>query len=144
MFQMIARPAVLLLDEPLTGLDAAVADTIIGALARIAQPTAANPQGCAVVCVLHQPRPQTLRHVSKVMLMADGRVAFYGTPNETEQFYYRVNPTAVAQYGAWNAILESFMVSLHRPESADYIVATYREHILYKDKILDARTTKVS
>lgn len=66
--------AIVLVDEPTTGLDAFQADRVVGKLAELAR-----REGAAVVATLHQPRSATFAKCDDVVLLTgQGRVAFAG------------------------------------------------------------------
>lgn len=44
-------------------------------------------RGTTVLCSLHQPRPQVVRLLDKIILLSRGRVAFSGAPSEAEAFF---------------------------------------------------------
>ncbi|WP_369812863.1 phosphonate ABC transporter ATP-binding protein [Frankia sp. R43] len=69
------RASVLLADEPVSALDPAAAENVIGLLRDLAA------EGYAVVAVLHQP-DLALRYAHRVVGLAAGRVAFDGAPND--------------------------------------------------------------
>lgn len=67
--------SVLLLDEPLSGLDASGADSIARLLQRYAV-----LHDCAIVAVVHQPSPHWFSCFNHVMFMDSGRIVFHGPP----------------------------------------------------------------
>ncbi|SDE34740.1 phosphonate ABC transporter ATP-binding protein [Nocardioides lianchengensis] len=71
------RPSVLLADEPVSALDPAAAEQVMGVLARIAH------QGLAVLAVLHQP-DIARRHSDRILGLRSGRPVFAGAPSEVD------------------------------------------------------------
>lgn len=72
----LGEPVVLVLDEPTSGLDASSALVLSEALAHLAL-----TRGTAVVCSLHQPRPELVAHCGGLMLLGlGGSVLFSGPP----------------------------------------------------------------
>lgn len=67
---LVARPRLLLVDEPLSALDPARADQAMQSLT-----DAAREQGATLVCTLHQV-PMALRHFPRVIGLQGGRLAF--------------------------------------------------------------------
>lgn len=46
-------------------------------------------EGKTVVCVIHQPSPELLNIFHQLILVADGRIAYSGTPNKATSFFER-------------------------------------------------------
>ena len=70
------RPKILVLDEPMAGLDPRGRAEILDLLARLRQDT-----GCAVVMVSHS-MDDVARYAGRVVVLAGGEVAMTGTPAE--------------------------------------------------------------
>ena len=71
------RPSVLVADGPTMGLDAVSAAAIMQLLGKLAR-----SMQTAVVCTLDQPAASVLAGVDTLLLLAKGRVAYYGTAAE--------------------------------------------------------------
>jgi ABC-type multidrug transport system ATPase subunit len=69
--ELCARPSILFLDEPTTGLDSASTRELVGALRRVAT------GGTAVVAVIHQPSREVFRAIDDVVLLAAGGLGLY-------------------------------------------------------------------
>lgn len=72
---LVSDPDLLVLDEPTAGVDLAHQSLLADVLAE------RTARGAAIVLVAHELGPLA-RLVDRVMVMADGRVAFSGTPDE--------------------------------------------------------------
>lgn len=70
--ELVTDPSILFLDEPTTGLDAFNALAMMGTLRRLAS------AGRSVVATIHQPRSAIYAMVDTLLLLAAGRVAYYG------------------------------------------------------------------
>lgn len=81
--QVLTDPALLLCDEPTSGLDAYMAQTTVEVLTRMAR------RGKTVVLTIHQPSSEVFAQFDKILLMAEGRVAFLGSPQEAQDFFAR-------------------------------------------------------
>ena len=75
---LVACPAVLLLDEPLTGLDAFNACQIVATLSRICA------SGRTVLCSVHQPSSQVFAAFDELMVLDQGRMLYDGPPDQLE------------------------------------------------------------
>jgi iron(III) transport system ATP-binding protein len=88
------KPDVVLMDEPFSGLDAALRDEVRGAtLKRLRE------AGTAVVMVTHDP-DEAMRVGDRVALMRAGRIVQEGTP--AELYRHPKDPQAVALFGGAN------------------------------------------
>ena len=47
-------------------------------------------RGTTVLCSLHQPRPRVVSLLDKVMLLSNGRVAYFGSPGDAEPYFQSV------------------------------------------------------
>ncbi|CAG2172693.1 unnamed protein product [Oppiella nova] len=68
-------------DEPTTGLDSFMAKSIVQVLKTMAS------EGRTVICTIHQPSSQVFELFDRLLLMADGRVAFMGSIGEAKDFF---------------------------------------------------------
>ena len=74
---MVGQVDVLLFDEPLANLDPATGKQTIQLIDEIQQRT-----GCAVIIIEHRLEDVLYRQVDRVVLMAEGRIAYDGSPDE--------------------------------------------------------------
>ncbi|TPX39746.1 hypothetical protein SeMB42_g06261 [Synchytrium endobioticum] len=71
--ELLTDPGVLLLDEPTSGLDAFNAHNVIDAIR-----TSALENHRTVIISIHQPRKEILDLFDKILILATGKVLFYG------------------------------------------------------------------
>jgi ABC-type multidrug transport system ATPase subunit len=74
--QILTEPRVLLLDEPLSGLDAFTALSIMDVLHGLAK------EGCNLVVTIHQPRSDIFAHFGSILLLARGGHPIYAGPGD--------------------------------------------------------------
>lgn len=77
--ELLAHPALFFLDEPTSGLDPGLEKKMMYDLARLAD------EGRAVVLVTHA--TANIDQCDQVAFLADGRLVFYGSPDDALQFY---------------------------------------------------------
>ncbi|KAM3961772.1 scarlet [Aphomia sociella] len=70
--ELLTDPSLLFCDEPTTGLDSSSAQKLISLL------RASAAQGKTVICTIHQPSSELMALFDKLVLLAEGRVAFAG------------------------------------------------------------------
>nr|AAQ23526.1 RH66336p [Drosophila melanogaster] len=79
--ELLNNPVILFCDEPTTGLDSNSAQQLVATLYELAQ------KGTTILCTIHQPSSQLFDNFNNVMLLADGRVAFTGSPQHALSFF---------------------------------------------------------
>jgi len=77
--ELLTRPQALFLDEPTSGLDPATAASLMALLRALAH------DGTTVVLTTHS--PEDVRRCDRLVLVADGGVAFTGTPDEARRHF---------------------------------------------------------
>ena len=81
--ELLTRPTILFCDEPTTGLDSYSAQQLVRTLQSLAH------HGTTIMCTIHQPSSQLFAMFDQVLLLAEGRVAFLGTPSQSLEFFSR-------------------------------------------------------
>eukprot|EP00095_Tigriopus_kingsejongensis_P010869 maker-scaffold864_size87066-snap-gene-0.21 protein:Tk10869 transcript:maker-scaffold864_size87066-snap-gene-0.21-mRNA-1 annotation:"protein white" len=79
--EVLTNPALLFCDEPTSGLDSYMAQNVVEVLQQLAQ------QGKSIVCTIHQPSSQVFAMFDRVLLMAEGEVAYLGSIERTFGFF---------------------------------------------------------
>ncbi|CAH0555331.1 unnamed protein product [Brassicogethes aeneus] len=79
--EVLTNPALMFCDEPTSGLDSFMALNVVQVLKSMAQ------SGKTVICTIHQPSSELYAMFDKLLLMAEGRVAFLGTPEQADFFF---------------------------------------------------------
>ncbi|KAN0064033.1 hypothetical protein ACQY0O_003639 [Thecaphora frezii] len=77
---LVARPKILIADEPLSGLDAFSASRVISAFRDLARGPVAG--STTVIMTLHQPSSEIFHSYDTVILMTSGRAIYKGPPSE--------------------------------------------------------------
>jgi len=79
--EIINLPDMIFLDEPTTGLDSAIAFECMAAVRNLSN------QNRTVICTIHQPSPQTYELFDKLLLLAEGRVVYFGAADEAIGYF---------------------------------------------------------
>ncbi|XP_067645713.1 protein scarlet [Eurosta solidaginis] len=79
--ELLNDPVILFCDEPTTGLDSFSAQQLVQTLYELAK------KGTTILCTIHQPSSQLFDMFNNVLLLADGRVAFTGSPQNALTFF---------------------------------------------------------
>jgi len=83
--EVITNPPLLFCDEPTSGLDSYMAQNVVEVLKNL------SDQGKTIVCTIHQPSSQVFAMFDRILLMAEGRVAFLGNTNDAVDFFQNIN-----------------------------------------------------
>ena len=80
--ELLTSPAILFCDEPTTGLDSYNAQQLVRTLQELAE-----KRNTAILCTIHQPSSELFAMFDQVLLLAEGRVAFFGDPEDAIDFF---------------------------------------------------------
>ncbi|TRY74914.1 hypothetical protein TCAL_04988 [Tigriopus californicus] len=89
--EVLTNPLLMFCDEPTSGLDSYMAQNVVETLKNMAG------EGKTVIITIHQPSSQVFEMFNKVLLLANGRVAFHGSRENAEGFFRSMN-MIVPQY----------------------------------------------
>lgn len=81
--QLLSDPTIIFLDEPTTGQDAYTASVLIDQLQVFAS------RKKTVLCTIHQPSSAVFSSFQKIILVAEGRIAFAGKTQDALRFFSR-------------------------------------------------------
>ncbi|KAJ1368664.1 hypothetical protein KIN20_029901 [Parelaphostrongylus tenuis] len=96
--EMLSNPALLFCDEPTTGLDSFMAESVVTVLSNLAK------VGRTIVTTVHQPASQLFLMFDSVMFLAGGRIAFFGTPRECIKFFEECGQSMSSQLQSCRSI----------------------------------------
>jgi len=109
--EMLTNPPLLFCDEPTSGLDSFMAQTLVEAMRDMTQ------EGRTVISTIHQPSSEVFALFDRVLLMAEGRVAFLGLTTDALRFFERCNKVCPRNYNP-----------------ADFFIATLAVHPEHEDE----------
>lgn len=89
--ELISDPLILFCDEPTTGLDSYSAQAVMTTMKKLAN------AGTIIICTIHQPSQAIFEQLDQVMFLADGRLAYSGTPKKSVEFFQSIGLEAPAQ-----------------------------------------------
>ncbi|KAE9415206.1 hypothetical protein Angca_002733, partial [Angiostrongylus cantonensis] len=79
--EIITNPSILFCDEPTSGLDSFMALQVIAALKTLAL------KAKTVISTIHQPSTEVYQMADRIILLANGHVAYHGDMNGVEKFF---------------------------------------------------------
>ncbi|KAB8117318.1 hypothetical protein EE612_059161 [Oryza sativa] len=80
--EMLTRPRLLFLDEPTSGLDSAASYHVMSHITRVAA-----REGMTVIAAVHQPSGDVFDLFHGLLLLAYGRMVFFGTVSNATEFF---------------------------------------------------------
>ncbi|EFX84423.1 ABC protein, subfamily ABCG [Daphnia pulex] len=102
--QVLTDPAVLFCDEPTTGLDTFSAERLVMMLKDLTQ------RGKTVVCTIHQPSSETFAMFDRLVLLAEGRIAYQGSSSGALGFFESMGYTCPATYNPADFYVQTLAV----------------------------------
>ncbi|CAG9585745.1 unnamed protein product [Danaus chrysippus] len=90
--EVLTDPPLMFCDEPTSGLDSFMAQNVIQVLSGLAK------KGKTIVCTIHQPSSELYAMFDKLLIMAEGRVAFLGSPDQATEFFRDLGAACPANY----------------------------------------------
>eukprot|EP00891_Asterochloris_glomerata_P009058 jgi/Astpho2/9058/e_gw1.00133.213.1_t len=81
--ELLSKPRIALLDEPTTGLDSSNAAAVVDILAQLAS------SGTTVILSIHQPRPDILRLMTRMLLLSSNGQVVYSGPMAAAAAHFR-------------------------------------------------------
>lgn len=90
--EALTDPSLLLCDEPTSGLDSFMASNVLQVLKGLAN------KSKTIIITIHQPSSELFNLFDKILLMAEGRVAFLGTPMQATQFFNELGCPCPSNY----------------------------------------------
>lgn len=98
--ELIQSPSILFLDEPTSGLDSTAATTLIQNLRDLAD------QGKTVVAVIHQPSQHVFSKFDDLLLVADGKLMYFGELKDVRGYMTQMGYTAPSDMGTAEHVLD--------------------------------------
>lgn len=99
--ELLHHPKVLLADECTSGLDSSSAYTVIQLIKKLCD------EGRTIICTIHQPSSQMFYLFDKIMLLAAGRVAYFGSPARVSSYFSSIDfPFPETAYNPADYMLE--------------------------------------
>ncbi|KAK5192289.1 hypothetical protein LTR92_007464 [Exophiala xenobiotica] len=109
--QLLADQAVLILDEPTTGLDAASAIQVVQTLKSLAH------RGKTVIMTIHQPRSEIWRLVDNLILLSRGAPVYSGPTDECLQYFEKIGHKMPTFFNPFDFVIDLAAVDLRSHES---------------------------
>nr|QEO19117.1 white [Mesovelia mulsanti] len=109
--EVLTNPPLMFCDEPTSGLDSFMAQNVVTVLKSLAL------KGKTVVCTIHQPSSEVYSMFDKILLMAEGRVAFMGTKEQANSFFTQMRAACPSNYNPADYYIQLLAVVPTREET---------------------------
>ncbi|KOC62606.1 Protein white [Habropoda laboriosa] len=90
--EVLTDPPLMICDEPTSGLDSFMAHQVVSVLKDLAA------RGKTIIATLHQPSSELFALFDRILLMAEGRVAFMGTTSQACAFFDTLGAACPSNY----------------------------------------------
>ncbi|KAF7270964.1 hypothetical protein GWI33_016096 [Rhynchophorus ferrugineus] len=114
--EMLTNPSLMFCDEPTSGLDSFMALNVVQILKQMAH------TGKTVICTIHQPSSELYAMFDKLLLMAEGRIAFLGTPEEADIFFRELDAPCPKNYNPADYFIQLLAIVPDNEESCRHAV----------------------
>jgi len=122
--ELLMNPSLILLDEPTTGLDSSTALSLMITLKELAK------NGRTVITTIHQPSSSMFHMFDRVLLLVDGRIAFYDEGTNVIPYFSKLGYSCSPSYNPADFLLE-LATNTEKTEDGktvkEAIVAAYEE-----------------
>jgi len=116
--ELLTQPAILFCDEPTTGLDSFNARKLVQTLQDLAA-----KRNTAIMCTIHQPSSELFAMFDQVLLLAEGRVAFFGEPDEAISFFGDHGYKCPRNYNPAEYLINVLSSEMNSCEQSSYKIA---------------------
>jgi len=103
--EILTDPSLLFVDEPTTGLDSHMAESVVKNLRALAQ----GKQKRTIVATIHQPSSDVYRLFDKLCFLVDGRVAYFGRADAAVAFFSKIGYPPPAHCNPADHIMRLFV-----------------------------------
>nr|QAA95933.1 ATP-binding cassette sub-family G member 17 [Diaphorina citri] len=109
--EVLTNPPVMFCDEPTSGLDSFMAQNVVTVLKNMAN------KKKTIICTIHQPSSEVYAMFDKILLMAEGRVAFIGSPAQANEFFSSLGAACPSNYNPADYFIQLLAVVPSREET---------------------------
>ncbi|XP_076166926.1 protein white-like isoform X2 [Ptiloglossa arizonensis] len=116
--EVLTDPPLMFCDEPTSGLDSFMAHQVVSVLKALAA------CGKTIVATLHQPSSELFALFDRILLMAEGRVAFMGTATQACTFFETLGAACPSNYNPADYFVQMLAVVPGREMSCRHAINT--------------------
>ncbi|ORX99568.1 hypothetical protein K493DRAFT_212395 [Basidiobolus meristosporus CBS 931.73] len=114
--ELVSEPAILILDEPLSGLDSFSASMVIKILHELAK----GPNKTTVILTIHQPRSDIFQMFDNTLVLAKGTTLYFGPPSKAATHFDKADLHCPANYNIADYLLDIALKPELLQKATDY------------------------
>ncbi|XP_011300537.1 protein white [Fopius arisanus] len=114
--EVLTDPPLMFCDEPTSGLDSFMAHQVVSVL------KALTARGKTIIATLHQPSSELFALFDRILLMAEGRVAFMGTSEQAYAFFKTMGAVCPSNYNPADYFVQVLAVVPGREASCRHTI----------------------
>ncbi|XP_068245737.1 protein white isoform X1 [Palaemon carinicauda] len=116
--EVLTNPPLMFCDEPTSGLDSFMAQNVVAVMKNMAE------RGKTIISTIHQPSSEVYAMFDRVLLMAEGRVAFLGEVDAAYQFFNRIGLPCPPNYNPADFFISTLAVQPGKEENCRKAITT--------------------
>lgn len=120
--ELIHNPALVYLDEPLTGLDAYSALKTLKYIKKLCESR-------TIVLTVHQPSSAMLHEFDDILVLKKGRIVFYGTGDQLFEFYKTNNLECPKHFNPFEHLFFSVLPNIPEPPVLEVVAEKNEENV---------------
>ena len=97
--EVLTNPSVFFCDEPTTGLDSFMAETVVQSMKNLAE------RGKTVVCTLHQPSSEIISLLDDLLVLSDGKVVYHGPTKEVVNYFESIGYPSPPSFNPFDHVI---------------------------------------
>ncbi|KAG2383488.1 hypothetical protein C9374_004159 [Naegleria lovaniensis] len=98
---LLTNPPILILDEPTTSLDAKTALDVVDTISHVAK-----RHNITVIMTIHQPRSDIFEKLENLLLLTNGRVAYFGSTSKVCKYFKKIGFTMNENYNPADFVMD--------------------------------------
>ncbi|XP_037797827.1 protein white-like [Penaeus monodon] len=115
--EVLTNPPLMFCDEPTSGLDSFMAQNVVAVMKNMAE------RGKTIISTIHQPSSEVYAMFDRVLLMAEGRVAFLGEVDAAYQFFNRIGLPCPPNYNPADFFISTLAIQPGKEDSCRKAIA---------------------
>ncbi|XP_060816779.1 protein white-like isoform X1 [Bombus pascuorum] len=122
--EVLTDPPLMFCDEPTSGLDSFMAHQVVSVLKTLTDSGDVVARGKTIVVTLHQPSSELFALFDRILLMAEGRVAFMGTTSQACTFFETLGAACPSNYNPADYFIQMLAVVPGQETSCRHAINT--------------------